>query len=732
MLFRRTFIPCFLLASIIAALVPASTVLADGPKDVLQLIPDDAWGFLVLKSLGAVDDRAVLIKETLGLQFPTPVTPLALAPLNVADKIDMTRPLGVVLMDARKYGGGMNPGEAMVLLVPAKDAQALLDGFAAKEDQEAGGEEAGAAGEKKGAGEGKAPGKKQPEQKKPPKAGKPGAGLELHQPAEKKPGKEKAGDEGAIEGVSKIKIMGQPVYAAVKGKYLIVGPNQECIVNVLKTKKTLAEGMAEARLAALEKSDLYLSLSMSAVVSATKDMIKPLLLMATAASDPQGKNIEKLFKIFEELAAFDLGMRFDKSGLTLVALMTPQKDSDLEKLMGDSKNTDKPLLAMLPSEKYLFTMGTTGGYSEHSTKFSEEDWFSQMLKPANVKGLNEAALKTIDAELMKMAKAAGPMAMSVSFIPEGAEGMFGVTVIAQPKAPQEYVDGIRKIYKTLLTVADGETKEKAADKTEGGKDKKAADKKEAKGEEGDEDKDAEGKGGKNSAKELVDKLKQYIVHTADAETVEGAKVDTLAVKLQVLTELGQFQEDDVGLIEKVLGKEIAIRFAAVGDKHFVMTFGGGKKRFESVCKHLKSAGDSLDKDAGIKEAATQLPSPRISEFYFAADNIVQAIKAVAKALGEEEEFPFDVPAINAPVAMSGALIGTAQQINIVIPMKLIKATKDAIDKQAGAGAGDFDEDEGEQGQKPAAGKAKDAAAAKDKGKAKTEKKKEKDEDDDEE
>jgi len=49
------------------------------------------------------------------------------------------------------------------------------------------------------------------------------------------------------------------------------------------------------------------------------------------------------------------------------------------------------------------------------------------------------------------------------------------------------------------------------------------------------------------------------------------------------------------------------------------------------------------------------------------DNILVLVKDVAKTMGEEEEFPFDIPTMDAPVAFSSAQIGNVQQMDIIVP-----------------------------------------------------------------
>ena len=77
-------------------------------------------------------------------------------------------------------------------------------------------------------------------------------------------------------------------------------------------------------------------------------------------------------------------------------------------------------------------------------------------------------------------------------------------------------------------------------------------------------------------------------------------------------------------------------------------------------------------------------------------DIFSLIKNVAKALGEESEFAFEMTPIDAPIAFSLAQVGTVQQIDVIVPMKLITSVKEVIEKQMGGGGKAFDEEEEEE------------------------------------
>jgi len=565
---------------------------AGSAKDVLKLVPADAWGFAVVKSLGNFDKKAETLKEALGLGYETPVTSLALAPLGLGDELDTSKPVCVVFLDAQKLGGPQNAG---VLLVPAKDPRALLEKLSAEEAQ---------------------------------------------------------------EGVSKCTVAGEPSFAAVKGNVVVLGQNEDAVVKIVKSKKTLSEGFAESRLAALEKSDVYVSISVHLVVSAYKEMLMPMMQMMSAPSGVGAQEIEQLFKMLEEMQSLDFAVRFEQKGFALQVLSVPRPESDLARLYGDEKNTKEPLLALLPKDKYLLAIGSTATNSELKKKFGGDKPLSGVLKMLQLGELDAEALKTLDATLLKLQESIKRYAVSVNMLADGSDGIFGVCLVAQTDDAKQFTEGVRTMYKAVGKVTDDE--------------------------------------------DFGEAMKS-VRHEAEAETIAGKKVDTIKVDVDGLARMSESDEEDVKRLKTLLGKECVVRFGPCDDKHFVLSFGGGSKQFEAICGAVKSSGDALSTDAGIKSTSGELPSPRVGEAYLALDHVAQALKSAAKAMGEEEEFPFDLPTLNAPIALSNAVRNEISQTDIVVPMALIKAGKEAFDKYAArADQEEFDEDE--EADAPQAGK----------------------------
>ncbi|MBI5763274.1 MAG: hypothetical protein HZA51_07100 [Planctomycetes bacterium] len=469
---------------------------------------------------------------------------------------------------------------------------------------------------------------------------------------------EKLSAEEGADGISKCTVMGEPAFAAVKGKTVILSPSEECAVKILKTKKSVGDSIVDSRMGVMSQSDLYISISLRSILAAYKEMIMPMMQMMAGSSGIGAGDIEKIFKILDEIHALEISVSLEKSGFAMIVLTVPHEGSDLQGLLADQKNSSESVLSLLPKEKFMFAFGGTATQSEHSEKFGNEHPVSGILKGlTHGAELDQDALNTLDAEIIKLQKSIKRYALSASALPKG-DSMIGAALVAEVADSKEFLSGVRKFYKAFMTVSE------------------------------DEDFGA---------------IKKCIVHTADAESAAGKKLDTIKVDFASMPDS---DPDDIKKMEKVIGKEFIIRFGAVDDKHVALSFGGGTKRYETICGAVKS-GEKLGADAGITDASAHLPSPRSGEMFAAVDTIMTIVSEVAKAAGEEP-FPFEIPTINAPVAASTSVQDKIGRFDLMIPMKLIKAVKEAYDKSAAASADeDFDEDDAGK-DKPAKAKAKPA------------------------
>jgi hypothetical protein len=167
----------------------------------------------------------------------------------------------------------------------------------------------------------------------------------------------------------------------------------------------------------------------------------------------------------------------------------------------------------------------------------------------------------------------------------------------------------------------------------------------------------------------------YFEYTPKAETIGGIDVDHLMVKLDQIEDI---DEEDLETALKIIGKEGAlVRMGAVDPHHVLATFGGGAARFEAAAALVKQNKAPLADNAGIKKTAEALPKEHANELYIALDTGLKLVSEVAKVRGDP--LPFAVPEVNAPIGIAATMTGKlGQQSDIYIPMDVIMAAKDVV------------------------------------------------------
>lgn len=579
-----------LIAALCASVLGATPARAAEPKDALKLVPEDAWGFVLLRSLETIDERAAFLQQTLSLPIPPTVTPFAMMPLGITpgaeNPLDMKSPVCIAVLDVQKFGAE-DESNAAVVIAPAADPAALLKKFNAEEP---------------------------------------------------------------TDGVCKCTIVGNPAFAAIRDKWVILGKSQDCVTRVLKSKKGMNESIASSRMKVLGQSDIYVSASVHAIMGAYKDVVSNYMQGMAAVMGPQGGQLKNIQKIMEEVGYFDLATTIGRDGISLQFLFDAKKDSDFDKLIRATKNSSDSLISVLPKDMFLLTMGNCGGYNEHAMKFSDANPISGMLAGIQGAEFDEKVAKDLDAEVQKIGKNTVGWAMSISALDGAAtDGMFGFTAVIETKNSEEYMSSLRKCWEILWELSTGEEMKEA---------------------------------------------REFLTHKKDAESVGDRKVDVITLDVKGISEKHESDEDDIKTMENILGKDISVRFGATDSTHIVVTFGGGKARYETCCK-AASAGKSgsLATDKGITAVSPSLPSPRSVEGYVAVDNIIQVAKKVMKVMGEEDEIP-STTTIDAPFAFSMQSEGGVMRGDLHVPTKLIVSIKKMMDDKAKSDAmSAFDEDE---------------------------------------
>lgn len=573
---------CLLLAgSILTGSTPAAR--ASDAKSIVKLVPKDAWGFVIVRSLSNTNEKATSLATTLGLPMMGSLEDMLNAVLPLGDTLDNGSPIGVIALDYNKYAD-----EGVIFVVPSKDPKALIEKL---------------------------------------QGGEP------------------------TDGIFECSVVGETMYAAVKDTLVLLSPNKDCVGLVAKNATSIAADVDDARFAVMDKSDVYVSISAAAIVTAFKDQIQMVVQMIGGAMGGQMKALDPLLKMMNETRAFDMALTIDKAGVGVSFLIAAKKDSDFEKFIGETKNTSAPLLAWLPKENYLLVIGGTGEQGKYAEKFGAGNTGAMLdgLKSSIPMGMDEAALSGIIENLATLLETTGRTALCISALSGEGEGLFGLSGAFELKNAGAFVKGIRDLYAKVWELSD------------------------------DEDFEA---------------LKQVFVHKADAETVDGRQLDTLTIDLKAIgDDLG---DEELEMAAKLLGKEIVLRFGAIDDTHVIFSFGGGQDRYKKLAGAVKTGSGGLSDDAGIKSVSSNLPSPRSTETFIAVDAILQIVKRIAPLIGEPDAIPFEVPTINSPLAFSGCLQGKVGRADVFIPMKLIEAGKAAYEQVMTTGMNDFDADEDEE------------------------------------
>ncbi|MCK6455468.1 MAG: hypothetical protein L6Q92_02900 [Phycisphaerae bacterium] len=609
---RNSFRVC--LFALAAAALTGRVAHAQANAALLDSIPADAWGYLVIPSLEKLDAKASMLSAKVGMPIPPPVTSAA-ASFGLTEGLDVKSGLAVVVLDFKKYGQ-----EGVAMLIPSSDARKMVAGLpSAEADDKAAGDDEGEEDEED--------------------EGEKSAG------DEPKPAKEKA----SIGDLKRCRLVGMPVFAGTKGSFVVIGRSAEACHAVIKNKKSLASIISKERKAAIDRSDLILSLGIGTITKAYADQIAALVEMFSAMSGPESaqvkSGIDDLIKMAREMDALDIGLAIQDYGVSISAIAVPQSGSELAETLKSPAPKSGSYLRLLPKEKFLFAMGAGG-----NENVKEEDWLKAAKGIASMPGAKESVdekkLNELAKDLAAWQKSVSSAAIAICVLPEGPDGILGAAIVMESSDAAGMLKTIGKLVEKGKALSTDEEFKKAA---------------------------------------------AIVEHKSGAESIGDVSVDHLTFNLKKLGD--DIDEEDLESVDKVLGKEgLTVRIGAADKSHVVMSLGGGKGRFEKLLNAAQKGQDGLDEDGGIVRVSKRLPAQKTGEFYVAVDSILGAVGRVMTALGEEEEMPFKLADVNAPIAASTTVEGDAGRFDLFVPMELINAVKDAY-MASMAGDEEMEEDE---------------------------------------
>jgi len=540
-----------------------------GPKDLLDAIPEEAWGFAAIPNLKTFDGKLGDLGEKLNFPIGSPIA-LAMGQLGIGEGLREEGGVGLVVLDPTQYGA---PPDMLVLLMPTTDAKALLSAF---NPQDAG------------------------------------------------------------DGLQKIEILGRGLYVAPKGGFVVLGMDKTSVKFVADAKKGIRPTLKPELLERYGKSDIYAMINLRPAI----EMAKPLagqavamFMMGSMEDDPEAaeriqKTAQDVVNLLDELTTLEITLGLDQVGLQLSAYLS-FSEGTITKRIATLKPTPAGLLAGLPKDAYMLILGIQGSDQPGNETVQQGLLDLLMSRPEIGKVLDKAKM----GEIQKIANALRANIrdynLSISLLPEGSDGMVCVTSVCQTTNVKASMETLQKLIEAYKGVGKGEQ---------------------------------------------VTKALQGLTYKAGAEKVGDVSVDHILVDLQNITTQESAGADVMETVKKLVGKDgVLFRVAPAGDKHIVITLGGGTQRLEEVMKLASSGASPLSEDPGVMKVRPKLPKNRVLEAYLSADRILK----VAKAVTGSDQVPV-MPEIQAPLAVSLSAEKNHGRLDIVLPIELIVEIKNIV------------------------------------------------------
>lgn len=450
----------------------------------------------------------------------------------------------------------------------------------------------------------------------------------------------------------KVQLLGQPSVAAEKDGFLVVAQNAEALREAMQSKGGgVLSTLSETRRAAYLKHDLTLWFNPRGVSKAIRQevvqAVTGMMTMGMPMADPEDlKDLTaESEKLAESLEEASLGLNIDeKTGVGLEGYVRFLPDSKTGQQIAGAKSTDQSLLFGLPDEAAVVYGGAFQSgrreLVEQQMRENLDRWVTQEAVGDQVDPEQLAALKN---HLVNLIGGLEQWAFSFSGLPAGSQdGLIGVTVVGKVANAERCQADVRQVF-TLV-------KEMAIEANKG-------------------DSEAE--------QEMVQNFKEGIQWKEDAEKLAGAAVDHFVVDLSRMPDM---DEDAIAEAKGVIGQEgVLIRVAAVGDKHVVITFGGGAERFAEVVDHVNKGESPLADRKNVKLVSARMPTEnRLIEGYFSVDSLLSMMMDITGQMGQMMPLPLAMKETS-PIAVTVTHSEkTAVQLNLMVPVELLQATMDMV------------------------------------------------------
>jgi len=455
---------------------------------------------------------------------------------------------------------------------------------------------------------------------------------------------EAMGGQAGEGGVWSVPLFGMPMSAATGDKRVVLAQLPDVLKAVTDSKKSMVTKFKAKDLEMFKGLNLVLWLDGEKLLNTFKPQIDGFVGMITmmqAASGPAGAKQAESFKkqvdmFVDGAQAVLIGVSLDPAGVGLRFALDTKPGSELAKQM-KVKPAAGSLLQGLPAGKFMIAGGQVYTADQMKEMVKQFDPYFEM----------GDVVETIDADQLRILKnifedwapTIRGWHLSLEALPPGPSGVIGLSMLFDTSDSGRWLDSAGKAVNALK---------------------------------------------KLSTDEDAQMIASAVSYTEGAEEIAGKKVAHLKIDL---AKIEQIEEEDVEEITAVLGEEgVLFRMAAVGSDTVALSFGGGASYMNRLIEHADQGAAPLDNSPGISKVAGHLSENRVSEAYIAVDQIVACIGNVAKVLEDDEEFPFRMPKIDAPLAISSTVTEGVMQMDMFFPTELVVAGKDLILTVVGSGA----------------------------------------------
>lgn len=333
-----------------------------------------------------------------------------------------------------------------------------------------------------------------------------------------------------------------------------------------------------------------------------------------------GSYMEAAEKMIKDGRSATFSLNLTDTGISTAALADFEPDSETGKLVAQVQNTDAPLMSGLPDATY-FAFGGVKLTPDVSTRLFN-DFLQPMLDSAD-EGKKQNLSKALDAMKDTLSVSKGMSLGYVSTSGAPGTGLVGVLSVAHGDARKILED-----QKTALPAV-GQLM---------------------------------GPGGQKNGLDVT---------LGAPRTVDGVTLQSYTMKFNFDPNDPQSAQAQQ-MITMMYGRDgMKGVMGAVNDNTFLTATGASEQMLADAIAAAKKDENNLDRTAGVRKLAGELPKQRAMEFYVAVDNIARAVVNAMKQQGVAVQFklPPNLP----PIAVSAGTEGSTARVEGVIPTQLIQS-----------------------------------------------------------